>query len=331
MKKYLAIVLTLVLTIALFAACIGFFVPAAQARQFITIASAQLGGATHNSAMAIAAAANISIVGYRVEAVPTAGQTESARMQRAGEVEINTMGVDAVFNARNGLDIFEGNPWPELRILFPQFPTFANICVPANSSVQTFDDLRGQRVGMGNPGSAAFFVINHLLRAHGIENDVTQAPLDPSEQIVALNDGHIDVFAFFTTPNSPFIMELDATMPIRWINVDRAKWEAYAKETRLPFVVTTVPAGYYTGMTEPIDKLSGMNLFVSRADVPEETIYQFTRHFFENFQTAVSAVSAIEVIPDLLATHVPHAPWHPGVVRFFREANIPFIEYQGQN
>lgn len=338
--KHWGLVSTLILglMVSLFAAGCGSSKPAAKeggtaanftGKKFIRIATAQLGGGTYNHGLALCTVSNPDLKEFQLEALPTSGVVESARMLRKGEVEIASLGSDVTFDLYKGLGRNKGNAWQDARLLFPQFGTYVNIIVPKNSPIKSFADMKGKKIGVGNPGSAGYYLITHILRAHGLnEGDYKEVPLAPSEQTDALKDGHLDVYGFYTTPNSPSIVELATTLSVRWIDIDKEKWNAYASKNQLPFTVATIPAGSYRGMDKETAMISGMQMYVTTKDMPEEMAYKITKAFFAHFDDAVKIVAAITEAKKLLPAAAPTVPWHPGSVKYFQEAGLKYVEYK---
>lgn len=343
MNKKLVMVLSLILLISMITACGNTAssqatdpVPAATAapansgtaKQFLSIATAQLGGGTYNSGLAVATAANLGMDTYKVEALPTSGVIESARMLRDGEAEIATLGNDVIFELANARGMFEGDGLEDTCVILPQFATYVNIIVPAKSDIKSIEDMKGKKIGVGNPGSNGYNLITHILRAHGLnEGDYEEVALSAAEQVTSLKDGHQDVFGFYTTPASPSIVELATTMDCRWINIDKAKWDAYAKEHGLPFEVVVSP-DKYKGMDGEVLMLSGTQWFATKKSADEEMVYGFTKSFFENFDAAVQMVNSISDIKTLLPNSKPVVPWHPGALRYLKEAGLSYVEFE---
>ena len=340
MSKKLVIVLSLILSIMMIAGCTNTespqgAKPSAEApakggttKQFISIATAQLGGGTYNSGLAVATAANLGMDTYKVEALPTSGVIESARMLRDSEAEVATLGNDVIFELANARGRFEGEGLEDISVILPQFATYVNIVVPAKSDIKTIEDMKGKKIGVGNPGSAGYNLITHILRAHGLnEGDYEEIALSASEQTTSLKDGHQDVFGFYTTPNSPAIVELATTMDCRWINIDKEKWDAYAEANGLPFEVVVSP-DEYKGMEGETLMLSGTQWFATKKSADEEMVYEFTKSVFENFDAAVQMVASISDIKTLLPNSKPVADWHPGAVRYLKEAGLSYVEFK---
>jgi TRAP transporter TAXI family solute receptor len=297
-------------------------------KQFLSIATAQLGGGTYNSGLAVATAANLGMDTYKVEALPTSGVIESARMLRDGEAEIATLGNDVVFELANAKGRFEGEGLDDVSVILPQFATYVNIVVPAKSDIKTIEDMKGKKIGVGNPGSAGYNLITHILRAHGLnEGDYEEIALSAAEQTASLKDGHQDVFGFYTTPNSPAIVELATTVDCRWIDINKEKWDAYAEANGLPFEVVVSP-DEYKGMEGEVLMLSGTQWFVTKKSSDEEMVYEFTKAFLENFDAAVQMVASIADIKTLLPNNEPVVEWHPGAIRYLKEAGLSYAEFK---
>lgn len=297
-------------------------------KRFLSIATAQLGGGTYNNGLAIATAANLGLSDCKVEALPTSGGIESARMLRDNEVEIASLDSYVVYMLKNGVEQFDKDGLDDVKLLFPLFTNYVNIVVPEDSSIQSVKDFAGKKVGVGNPGSIGYYLMTHIMRAYGLEaGDYTEVPLSASEQTDNLKNGMQDVFGYYTSQNSSAIMELAANLPCRWISLDADVWDPYAEKNGLPYTVTA-STDTYDGMSQAME-LTGAMWLCARGDVDEDTVYQFVKSFFENIQTAETMNATIKNTPNLLPTSNPVSDYHPGAIKYYKEMGWDFIEKQG--
>ena len=297
--------------------------------EFISIVTGQLGGGVYNAGLALATAANASQDRYMVEALPTSGQVENANLLFDGDTEIAVLGTDIHMEFYYGLSRFEGREWKGLRSMFPLYTSCVYFAAPKNSSILTWEDMKGKRIGVGNPGSSAYSLIKNILAAHGLnEGDYSESTISPADLPAAIKDGHVDVFAAFTTPNSPFVVELTTVMDVNFIDVRPEMWNPYAEANRLPFILGVEPAGTYRGQDVDVAILNGINYISTSESVPEEMIYEFTKAFFSNYDMAVDMVVAIGEVKVLLPIAEPITPYHPGAERYLKEAGFAYVPYR---
>ena len=87
-----------------------------------------------------------------------------------------------------------------------------------------------------------------------------------------------------------------------------------------------IPAGTYPNQDKDINTIAQPNIMASRADVPEEDVYQITKTiyanlaFLNNIHPATKAMALEKAIAGL------PMPLHPGAARFYREQGIEIPE-----
>ena len=74
--------------------------------------------------------------------------------RRPVDITIAVVQSDVQFNAVNGIAQFaDAGPFEELRFVFSVHSEPFTVVVRADSGIETFEDLVGKRVNVGNPGS----------------------------------------------------------------------------------------------------------------------------------------------------------------------------------
>ncbi len=68
-----------------------------------------------------------------------------------------------------------------------------------DSHIANFDDLKGKRVNIGNPGSGQRDTLEEIMQKKGWDRDSFSlaAELKAAEQASALNDNNIDAMTYF--------------------------------------------------------------------------------------------------------------------------------------
>jgi len=118
------------------------------------------------------------------------------------------------------------------------------------------------------------------------------------------------------------ITQAAASMDLTFIPFGAEEKQALVDEY-LFFRPARIPAETYRGQAEPFDGLDvGSMHLITRADADEETVYQATRALWERRESVVEKHPAGRAINENNASRNPGVAFHPGAVRFYREAGI---------
>ena len=91
--------------------------------------------------------------GIRCAAPSTGGSTYNIGQIKEGELDFGVAQSDWQYHAYNGTSKFEGNKFDKLRSVFSVHPEPFHIIVGAETGIGGWEDLKGKRVNIGNPGS----------------------------------------------------------------------------------------------------------------------------------------------------------------------------------
>ncbi|AKL93891.1 TRAP transporter solute receptor, TAXI family [Clostridium aceticum] len=323
MKK----LLVLLLAVALMMVGCGSQSPAGEGEQadrnmFITVAT----GATSGVYYPIGGAFSNIIeheLGYRSSVQSTGASVENINLLLNNRAELAITMADAVLQAYQGFGAFDGEtPKEDLRGLMSLYPNYVQLVTTANSGINTFDDLRGKRVGVGAPNSGVELNARLMLEAHGMSyEDIRPDYLNYGEAIDQIRNGMIDA-AFVTSglPNST-IMDLATTHKIKIIPIEGEGME-YLKENYPFFTSNIIAAGTYDN-EEDINTASIMNLMLVDKNLSEEVVYNITKGVFENLEIIHSSHSAAERHIDLESVMEGMVvPLHPGAEKYFKEVGV---------
>ena len=87
----------------------------------------------------------------------------------------------------------------DIRAVFSLQSEVFTILARRDANIATFDDLKGKRVNIGNPGSGQRDTLDEIMQVKGWERSVFSlaAELKPAEQASALGDNNIDAMTYF--------------------------------------------------------------------------------------------------------------------------------------
>ncbi|MCB1714900.1 MAG: TAXI family TRAP transporter solute-binding subunit [Candidatus Competibacteraceae bacterium] len=252
----------------------------------------------------------------------TGGSVANLNAIKAGEQTMGVAQSDQQYNAYNGKGPFEeSGPFPDLRAVFSVHPEPFTVVARADANIASFDDLKGKRVNIGNPGSGQRATMEVVMGLKGWTNDDFQlaSELKSAEQAQALCDNKIDAIIFTVGHPSGSLQEASAScetllVPVTGDDIDKLVSENsyYAK--------ATIPGGMYTGSDADTETFGVGATFVSSASVDEEIIYQVVKAVFDNFDRfkklhpAFANLSEEGMIKNGLS-----APLHDGAVKYYKE------------
>lgn len=292
-------------------------------QQMISIGTATVGGAWYPMGGALANVLSNYIPNVKASATPTAATIENLAALKAKKMEIGICTADVPYKVYRGIKGMEKDE--NLRALVMSDSTFVGIIVKSNSDIKSFKDLKGRKVGTGVAGSATYFIVEEVLKAHGwTYDDVNAFKGGNAQQATALKDGNIEAF-IMTIPfggASPAVVELATTANVRFIPLEKEILEKINKENPY-YVISEIPAGYIKGMDKPVPALSIGTVIAIRGDLTEDLVYQITKTMFEH----KAELDAIQpqwkmTTKETAAKNIP-MPLHPGAEKYYKEAGFP--------
>lgn len=247
----------------------------------------------------------------------TGASVENANLFAQDKVEMALMMSDVLTEAVEGVGNFD-EPIEELQQIGTLYPNFVQVVTTADSGIETFTDLEGKRVAVGDQNSGVEVNARNLLEGHGITyDDIDVDYLGYAEAADGLRAGQLDA-AFLTSglPNSS-VLELSETLDIKLVTIDPEDIEKIAEDEAY-FVPMEIPADTY-GNDEPVPTAAIMNALTVHADLSEDDVYLLTKTFFENLDALQNAHQAAEDISLEDAQEGLVAPMHPGAERYYNE------------
>ena len=301
--------------------------PAVAQQTFIAIGTGGVTGVYYPAGGAICRLVNRdrSEHGIRCGVESTGGSVFNLNALRSGELEFAVAQSDWQYHSFNGSSRFEEQgPDENLRSVFALHPEPFTVVARVDSGIESFEDLLGKRVNVGNPGSGTRGTMDVVMEAMGWSYDQFSvvSELPAGEHGSALCDNNIDAFVYPVGHPSGNIQEVTTGCDVRLIAVDGDAIQALVEE-RPYYRMATIPGGMYRGNDDDVVTFGVGATFVTSATVADEVAYHVTRAVFENLDTfrelhpALSVLDPAEMVSDGLT-----APLHDGTVAYFEEAGL---------
>ena len=302
-----------------------FVSPVAVAEQkFVTIGTGGVTGVYYAAGGAICRLMNKERAkhGIRCSVESTGGSVYNVNTIKAGELDFGVAQSDVQFNAVKGLAQFkEGGLHADLRAVFSVYPEPLTVLARKEAGVTKFEDFKGKRFNVGNPGSGTRDTIATLMVAMGMKTSdfSLTSELKPDEHGAALCDNKIDGFGYVVGSPAANIQDPTTTCGAKLVPITGPVVDKLIKEYPY-FAVATIPGGMYPNNPDPVKTFGVVASFVTSAKVPDDVVYAMVSAVFDNFEEFKKLHPAFANLdPKEMVKSGLSAPLHPGAVKYYKE------------
>ena len=301
--------------------------PAAVAEEFITIGTGGVTGVYYPTGGAICRLVNQGRRehGIRCSVESTGGSVYNINTIREGELEFGVAQSDWQYHAYNGSSRFEeAGAFEGLRAVFSVHPEPFTVVARADSGITSFEDLKGKRVNIGNPGSGQRGTMEVLMEALGWTTDdfALATELKAAEQSAALCDNQIDAMVYTVGHPSGSIAEATTACDSVLVEVSGDVVDGLIAGNSF-YRSATIPGGMYRGNDADVATFGVGATFVSSADVSEEVVYTLVKSIFDNIDAFKGLHPAFANLdPAAMASAGLSAPLHDGAAKYYKEAGL---------
>jgi TRAP transporter TAXI family solute receptor len=298
--------------------------PVAMAQEkFITIGTGGQTGVYYVVGQSICRLVNRGTAEHNLKctAPSTGGSIANINAIKAGDMDMGVAQSDAQFNAYTGVGDFEGDKFDKLRSVFSVHPEPFTVVARADSGVETFADLKGKRVNVGNPGSGQLATMQVVMDKLGwtMSDFALASELKPAEQSAALGDNKVDAIIYTVGHPNGSIQEATSTVEAKLIPVTGPEIDAVVADNPY-YAIATIPGGMYAGTDEDVQTFGVKATFVTSADVDDETVYEVVKAVFDNFDRFKGLHPAFANLKEEdMITQGLSAPLHPGAEKYYQE------------
>ncbi|MBV6702081.1 TAXI family TRAP transporter solute-binding subunit [Kitasatospora aureofaciens] len=258
-----------------------------------------------------------SMPGVRLALDNTQGSLDNLQRVTSGQDQFAIATADAVAD-------YQGPGKDRLRAIARLYDDYLQLIVPASSPVLRTADLKGLRVGVGQPQSGVNLVTRRLLLAAGLDpdHDITPAPLGLGDAADALRKGNLDAFFWSGGLPTSALTDLSDHVRIRVVplgDLAEALHKAEGGGTDA-YRAATMPKGTYPN-AEPKDAVATVavpNLLITRDDVDPGLVEGMTRAVIDSRDQIGAQVHAAQLVDLRTAVYTDPLPLHEGAMRYYR-------------
>jgi TRAP transporter TAXI family solute receptor len=189
------------------------------------------------------------------------------------------------------------------------------------ANIKTFDDFKGKRFNVGNPGSGTRASMEELLAAMGwkLTDFSLAAELKADEHGPALCDGKIDGFFYAVGHPSANIQDPTTACGAKLVPLTGPAVDKLVAANPY-FAKATIPAGLYPNNPEAVQTYGVLATIVASSKTPPDTVYNVVKAVFDNFEEFKKLHPALaHLTPEGMVKMGNNAPLHEGAARYYKE------------
>ncbi|MEP2618831.1 MAG: TAXI family TRAP transporter solute-binding subunit [Marinomonas sp.] len=258
----------------------------------------------------------------RCSAPSTGGSIANLNSIRSGGLNFGTVQSDWQYHSYNGTSNFkDAGPYKDLRAVFSLHSDIFTLVTRADANIQSFDDLKGKRVNVGNPGSGQRATMLTLMEESGMTlSDFKLAgELKSAEQSQALCDNKVDAFVMVAGHPVANVKEATSTCATHIIDVTGDAVDRLLSQYSY-YSPAVIPGGMYEGTPNDVNTYGLKATLVTSTATSDVVVYNMVKAVFENFDRFKRLHPAFANLDPQEMIHAGlTAPLHDGAVKYYKE------------
>ena len=320
MRKTIALVLAIILTMVLLVGCSN----KETETVYLKFPTASTTGSIYPIGAAIANLWNENIEGINVSVEASNGGVQNLNLVAEKEAQIGVAVTNIMTEQKNGTGVFEGLQYDGIRVLTALYSNYNQVVVSKDAGIESLRDIKGKNFAPGAPGSTPEVETNVHLSAAGLNypDDFKPQFVGFTESIDLIRNKQLDGAWLQAGIPTSAITEITSTANGKLISIDEDVIEKLVAEYPW-YNRAIIPAGTYEGQDEDIITTSlVITIFVDES-LPEETVYQMAKVFWENIDSLQNTHNAIKGLKvETAVQNLAGLPLHDGAARYYKEAGV---------
>jgi uncharacterized protein len=260
--------------------------------------------------------------GNRCAAPATPGSVHNIAQVMTHNYDFGLAQSDWQFHAANGRNLWSGRKQSKLRAVFSVHPEPLQIIVSSKSGIKSWEDLKGKRVNIGNPGSGQRGTMDFLMKKDGmtLKSFSQFSELSSTEQSRSLCKGEIDAYVYTVGVPNAGVSSVARKCGAKIVNFNNAFAKSLVTKENPYFSWATIPKGTYKTTDTNVITFGVMATVVTNSDVSADVVYEVVRAVMENIEYFRSLNPAFAHLkPKDMIKNGLSAPLHAGAVRYYKE------------
>ncbi|MFT6640993.1 MAG: TRAP transporter TAXI family solute receptor, partial [Flavobacteriaceae bacterium] len=235
----------------------------------LSIGSCPVGCTAYTWSAGIAEVINKNVEGVRVTAEETKGYVANIKLMQKDQIEISMATSLSSYQAYSATGPYEGSEKGAILSWMAIAPVAMHVITLKDGPVQSLADLKGKRVGMGQPGGVSMLDADAMMNVLGLTPDTDFKPfrIRLGGMADGLADGNLDAALWNGSFPLPPVVKLTAGREIQLIPISDEFYDKMRAEYP-PYFRLSIPGGLYKGVDEATPTFGLANGMLLSKDVP---------------------------------------------------------------
>src|SRR4029077_15472774 len=253
----------------------------AQDQKFVTIGTGGVTGVYYAVGGAVCRLLNKERKshGIRCSVESTGGSAFNVNTIKAGELDVGMGQSEVHLNASKRVGQFkDACAYAYLRSVYSVHPEPFTVLARKELNAAKFEDLKGKRVNVGNPGSGTRASMDELLEALGwkISDFSLASELKADEHGPALCDNKIDAFYYGVGHPSANIQDPTTSCGAKLVSLTGPAIDKLISGKPY-YAKATIPGGMYGNNPQSTETYGVLATMVTSAKTPDDVVYQLVK------------------------------------------------------
>ena len=297
--------------------------PAAGQKVKINFPTASASGALYAVGAAITNNWNKNVPGVQASSQASAGGIANLNMVSDGEAQVSIAISSNVSQCLNGTDSFKGHAYKDLKAIAGLYLNPNQVVVTNKSGIKTLADVKGKHFAVASAGSSVYNEAKAHFTAAGLNfpNDFKAEYIAFGGAADMLQNGTLDgAWIMSGAPAAAVSQALSAGCKL--LDIDDATLAAL--QEKYPWYARfVIAADTYPNQPEPVKTSAIKMVMFCRGDLPEDTVYQMTKAFWEHIEDLGKSQKNLKGLkPADAVKDIANVPLHPGAAKYYKEIGV---------
>lgn len=264
--------------------------------------------------------------GLNMRVVGTGGSNVYIPRLHRGEVAFGTSNLFEANFARTGTGNFDGRKNPNVRVAALLMPFAVGIMVAKDTGITSLTGLKGKAFPVGYARQKLVAVMQRAIFA-GVgmkESDLDGVPVPNFAKAAGLlAQGRLA--GMLLAPGSGIVKRTAARRAVRFVNIPNTPEVLKSIQTTLPGtrLVLVKPNKRFVSIAEPVHLVGYQYAIIAGKDTKDSDVYKLVKALHDNKAALAQAHGIFRRFnPKKMAAVTNVVPFHPGAVKFYKEAGI---------